>query len=228
MFFEKEFFRALGLHIPQDKLQLFKSLLYQENRNLNLTRVPEEDFYIRHIIDSLLLFPFISFLSSKINAKTVLDFGTGGGFPGVPLALAMPNISFYLFDKSPKKIKYLQRLVKALDIKNVVIGTSPDVYRMIVSRAVAPLDELLRLTAPHLRCQGIGLAIKGDKIFEEIKSLSQEVYLQVFGHTFENLPLNSKIVVYSFGLDIRSFEWQIPGFNLLRLPNLSSTQKEES
>jgi len=90
------------------------------------------------------------------------------------------------------------------------------------------LDELLRLTAPHLGCQGIGLAIKGDKIFEEIKSLSQEVYLQVFGHTFENLPLNSKIVVYSFGLDIRGFDWQIPGFNLLRLPNLSSTQKEES
>jgi len=228
MFSEKEFFGVLGLHIPEDKLQLFKSHLYQENRNLNLTRVPQENFYIRHIIDSLLLFPFIRFLCATIYAKTVLDFGTGGGFPGVPLALAMPDIHFYLFDKSPKKIKYLQRIVKALDIKNIAIVTSPDVYGIIVSRAVAPLDELLKLTAPHLQRQGIGLAIKGDKIFEEVKSLSQKVYLQVFGHTFKNLPLNSKIVVYSFGLDIRSFDWQIPGFNLLKLPNLLSTQKEES
>ena len=131
MFLVDQILNALGIRAFSKDLEKFKSILYEENQRLNLTRVPESDFYIRHLLDSLLLFPFLKFLTSKLKAQNILDFGTGGGFPGVPLALAMPEVCFHLYDKSAKKRQYLFRLIEKLGVENLTVVETPSLLSLI-------------------------------------------------------------------------------------------------
>src|SRR5437899_2987137 len=109
--------RAWGLYLDDDTVKRFDRfalLLYDANIHLNLTRVTPEQVVPLHFLDSLSV-------AAAIDLKpgiTALDLGTGAGFPGIPLALAVPGISWTLVDATRKKVDFVQSVIKALGVTN--------------------------------------------------------------------------------------------------------------
>jgi 16S rRNA (guanine527-N7)-methyltransferase len=157
---------AMGVRLDEsqvDVLWRYGVMLRERNAHVNLTSiVSSEGVLTLHMLDSL------SVVSHLGDARTIIDVGTGGGFPGVPLAVACPERRFTLIDGTQKKIRFVAEAVAQLDIRNVTAlaaraETMPKDARfdVVVARAVATLGELVhnagRLVAP----QGRLLAMKG-------------------------------------------------------------------
>jgi 16S rRNA (guanine527-N7)-methyltransferase len=134
----------------EEKFIVYRDLLKEWNKKINITSIEEdEDIYVKHFIDSLLIL-------NEDNAaenKTIIDVGTGGGFPGLPLKIVNDNYRITLLDSLRKRIDFLAEVVKALNLKNVELihGRAEDYgqnkkyresYDICVSRAVAPLNVL--------------------------------------------------------------------------------------
>ena len=108
--------KKLGPNISEEeikKLETFKDMVLEKNRVMNLTAIAEEDFYLKHFVDSLKLLEF-----EKLEGR-VLDLGTGAGFPGIPLAIMLPEVDFLLMDSLKKRIGFLEEVVDRLGLKNV-------------------------------------------------------------------------------------------------------------
>jgi 16S rRNA (guanine527-N7)-methyltransferase len=140
-----------------EQLQQFGALgdLYREwNSKINvISRKDEDSLYEKHILHSLSLAAAFDF-----PAKTyVLDIGTGGGFPGIPLAIFFPAVNFYLADSIGKKIKVVQAVADAIGLKNVSAHHTRaeeiknKKFDVVVSRAVAPLKDLWKWSKPLLK-----------------------------------------------------------------------------
>lgn len=169
-------FEILNRPISEEQIrQLWNLMAYtkEENQKLNLTRiVDDEDFVEKHLLDSLAcLIPG--------NEKTILDVGTGGGFPGLPLAILYPEKNFVLLDATAKKIASVRITAERLGLKNVtaVSGRAEELgknqeYResfdAVVSRAVASYNMLLELCLPFVKPGGSFYAWKGERAEEEI------------------------------------------------------------
>ncbi|MCS6894370.1 MAG: 16S rRNA (guanine(527)-N(7))-methyltransferase RsmG [Deltaproteobacteria bacterium] len=186
-------------------LEKIKSILYQENKKLNLTRVSEDEFYQRHVVDSLLLVPFLK----ALRVETVLDFGTGAGYPGLPLALVLRDLRFFLFDKSPRKLNFLKDLCQIVKFDNVVVTNQAICVDVVVSRAVAKSMELVSLTRDLFRV--CGLSLKSSSVLKELNELELRqvgIYPRVFKPAFEGLFINSHIFVYAksdIKIDLQNF-----------------------
>lgn len=122
--------------------------LYPEwNEKINvISRKDIGNLYPHHILHSLSIGKFIT----PVDGTTFLDLGTGGGFPGIPLAILWPGCSFHLIDRIGKKIKVAQSIAEEIGLKNVTfqhgdIGECHNKYDFVVSRAVMQLDELVKL-----------------------------------------------------------------------------------
>lgn len=133
----------------QQQLLAYVALLAKWSKFYNLTTVREpENIISHHILDSLTLLPYLD------DVQTVLDVGTGAGLPGIPLAIARPDISFKLIDSQQKKINFVQHVITSLKLNNVSaiwariesLQDSPQVG-MIVSRAFASLSDFTNLIA---------------------------------------------------------------------------------
>ena len=146
------------------------------NARINvISRKDIDALYEHHVLHSLGIakaFPFI-------DGTKVMDLGTGGGFPGIPLAILMPGVHFHLVDSIGKKIRVCNEIIQALELKNVTtewtrVEKLHAKYDVTVSRAVAPIEELIRWSKPlskRLIClKGTG-EVKEDKGIE-IKPLS--------------------------------------------------------
>ena len=168
-----------------DRMGLFLALLLETNKSFNLTAITDPDTaWTRHIFDSLTLLPWIG----ATAAKRVVDLGSGGGLPGIPLAIALPRVRFTLVEATGKKAKFLQAAVAALGLANVevvndraeTIGHDRDHHRerydIVVARAVGKLAVLTELAAPLVRTGGHVLAIKGQNITGEIKQAQQALH----------------------------------------------------
>lgn len=146
--------------------------LYKEwNSKINvISRTDIENLYIHHILHSLAI---VKFFEKRLEAHptSILDVGTGGGFPGIPLAICYPNIEFHLIDSIGKKIKVVENIANTLELKNVTaVQTRVEEYDKkfdwIVSRAVTNLSNMI----PWIKskyCSG-ALFLKGGSVSEEI------------------------------------------------------------
>lgn len=156
---------------PEQRSQLvqLKPLYEDWNAKINvISRKDMDEFYTHHVLHSLSIVRL-----NRINAgEVVLDVGTGGGFPGIPLAIFYPETQFILVDSIGKKIRVVEAVAHALGLKNVTaIHSRMEDLQLsvdhIVSRAVAPAIKLVGFTKKHLRYTGDYIFIKGGELFEE-------------------------------------------------------------
>lgn len=177
------------------KLEKFYELLVIWNEKINLTTIlKEEDVYLKHFYDSLTLIKVID-LNKEL---TLLDVGTGAGFPGIVLKIVFPNLKITLLDSMNKRISYLNEIIKELDLKDIdtVCSRAEDYalknrekYDIVVCRAVAHLEILVEITLPLVKVNGYFIAMKSNAN-EEIALARKKI-----------LVLNSKIIeILSFKL----------------------------
>lgn len=162
-----------------DRIEHYVALLLDANSRLNLTRVVEPEAVARlHVLDALAAVPILDALAPT----AALDLGSGGGVPGIPLALARPDIAWILVDSVGKKAQALRGFAESLGLRNVtviaeraeVLGRSPahrEHYDLVAARACAALPVLVELALPLARTGGALLAWKGplDDASEELR-----------------------------------------------------------
>lgn len=165
--------RALGIEASDEqraRLAAHLELIAKWNRVHNLTAVREpEQMVVLHLLDSLALVPHLG------DARTLLDVGTGPGFPGLPLAIAMPALQVTLLDSSQKKCAFLEQAKVELKLANARVVCDrvehwrPDErFDLVVSRAFADLHDFVAQSGHLLAPRGRMLAMKGVHPFEEI------------------------------------------------------------
>lgn len=166
--------------LSENQLSQFETLgeLYPEwNEKINvISRKDIDNLYVNHILHSLGIVEFVTFESGS----RVLDFGTGGGFPGIPLAIFYPDVTFHLVDRIGKKLKVAQDIADKLGLKNVTIqhGDIKEVkgkFDFVVSRAVMDLNDMVplvrRLVAKEMKNavpNGI-ICLKGGDLDAELR-----------------------------------------------------------
>ena len=189
--------------IQIEQFKKLESLYALWNAQINvISRKDIQDLYLKHVLHSLSIAKIVTF---KPNTK-ILDIGTGGGFPGIPLAILFPNTQFYLVDSIGKKIKVVNEIITALDLQNVNTehGRAENVkgeFDFIVSRAVAKMDDFKKWTRnkitkkqQHTIKNGI-LFLKGGDLTEELKNYpSAKIY--ALDNYFEEEFFETKKVVH--------------------------------
>lgn len=165
-------------NLSTDQKKQFESLgeLYNDwNSKINvISRKDIDELYVRHVLHSL----GIAKVKPFDDGAQILDVGTGGGFPGIPLAILFPNVQFTLIDSIGKKIKVVNEIANALDLKNVtaqhiraqeVKGT----YDFVVSRAVTQIKPFYSWVRAKIKPQGAILYLKGGNLDEEMAELKK-------------------------------------------------------
>jgi 16S rRNA (guanine527-N7)-methyltransferase len=172
-----------GLELPdgaQDALMRYAALLKDWNAKINLiSRKDEDNILERHVLHSLVLrMPTVC--QYDFANKRVADIGTGGGLPGIPLKIVTPSCQMTLIDSVQKKIVACSAMIAELGLKGIeaVSGRGEELAKQtpfshafdaVVSRAVAPLDELVKWSRGLLKPNGILLSLKGGDLSEEIR-----------------------------------------------------------
>jgi 16S rRNA (guanine527-N7)-methyltransferase len=170
--------RELGVTMPdgaRDKLDAFVALLAKWNRTYNLTAIREpERMVTHHLLDALAVLPHLP----QIAALRLLDVGSGGGVPGIPLAIARPRWSVALVDASHKKATFLAQAAAELGLRNVsahatrIEAFAPAApFDVVISRAFADLRTFAETSSRHLAGDGMLVAMKGVHPDEEIAEL---------------------------------------------------------
>ena len=178
--------------------------LYPEwNEKINvISRKDIDNLYPNHILHSLGIAKFYDF----VPGSRVLDFGTGGGFPGIPLAILFPEVKFHLVDRIGKKLKVVDDIVEQLGLKNVTVqhGDIKEVkgkFDFVVSRAVMPLNEMVpllrKLIAKEMKNatpNGI-ICLKGGDLTSELKGY-KDVIVDNLSTCFSEPFFETKKVIY--------------------------------
>ncbi len=171
--------RELGVSLSEQQgaaLANYLDILDVTNRSFNLTRIPRNEYVSLHVLDSLTA---IQALQSR-NGIRILDIGTGAGFPGVPLAVALPDAQVTLLDSTLKKVRFAAESATQCGITNCEgVHQRAEVlakdkrhrgkYDVVVSRAVASFDLLFEWMAPFVAPGGRVVALKGAKVHQELE-----------------------------------------------------------
>ena len=165
----------------KSKLDKYMEGILSWNEKVNLTNITDPDeFRVKHTLDSLVCLDFPEY----VEAKSVIDVGTGGGFPGIPLAVCSPEKEFLLLDSLNKRLKIIGSLTEELGIKNVSLLHSRaedacgrkeyrENFDVCVSRAVSNLSTLSEYCLPFIRRGGYLLAYKGPECERELNDASR-------------------------------------------------------
>ncbi len=191
----------------QSQFAMLKNLYEDWNAKINLiSRKDIEHLYEHHVLHSLAIAKFLNFR----DGSEILDIGTGGGFPGIPLAILFPNVKFHLIDSTLKKIKVVQEVINALVLKNAsaqqirVEEMKNAKYDFIVTRAVADMAQLRSWTYNRFKTKqqnpmpnGL-ISLKGGRVGQEIKALPKGEYAESYPITdfFKEEYFEEKYVVY--------------------------------
>lgn len=174
------------------------------NANINvISRKDIDHLYLRHILHSLSIAKVIQF---KPHTK-IMDVGTGGGLPGIPLAIFFPQVHFHLVDSIGKKIKVVKEVADALKLKNISFEQQraelvKEKFDFVVSRAVAPLKTLHDWTEHLILPKSFNdlrngmICLKGGKLEKEIAELGKPVQLFPISSFFEEEFFKEKFVLY--------------------------------
>lgn len=171
---ELDILNRSGLEITEKQLSLFETYykrLIEWNEKINLTAVTDkEEVYTKHFLDSLEMTRVID-----ISDQTMLDIGSGAGFPGIPLKILFPEIKLTIIDALRKRIDFLRLLTDELGIEvELIHGRAEEhdrknAYDLVTARAVASLNILSELCLPFVRIGGYFVAYKGSNYNEELK-----------------------------------------------------------
>ena len=168
-----------------NKLESYYEMMIEKNKVMNLTAITDQsEFVIKHFVDCLAVLNFVSF-SPGMRAA---DLGTGGGFPGIPLAVFHPEVQFLLIDSVNKKLNFISDAAEILGISNIVTlhGRAEDIghlkeYREIFdyvfSRAVSNMSTLAELALGLVKINGVFVAYKSDNSAAEIKAADKALKL---------------------------------------------------
>ncbi|MCQ2752850.1 MAG: 16S rRNA (guanine(527)-N(7))-methyltransferase RsmG [Bacilli bacterium] len=156
----------------------FLTYLLKVNQVMNLTSITKKDEAIeKHVYDSLLISKAYDF-----SHQLVLDVGSGGGFPGIPLAILYPTAHFVLLDATKKKVNYLNDVIKLLKLTNVEAKcarieelTNREHYDVVIARALSELRIYLELAAPFTKVNGHIIALKGAKANAELAASKEAI-----------------------------------------------------
>lgn len=194
-----------GINLDQElKLKYFKELFVAWNEKINLiSRKDIGHFEERHVLHSLAIARFIQFDPGAI----VLDVGTGGGFPGIPLAVFFPETRFILIDSIEKKTKAVRQMAESLELKNVEVlkGRAEELTEKVdyvVSRAVAPMKQLVDWTKGQLVPGQKGtlpngwVVLKGGDLSNEVVDFRKVVEIQKISDWWPLDFFETKAVVY--------------------------------
>ena len=166
----------LGMSLTEqqaDTLCAFGHAVIRQNEVMNLTAITEPAAVAKlHLLDSLSVA-----CAAELKGRTLIDVGCGAGFPGVPLAIAVPDLKVTLLDSLGKRVKWLEETLPQLGISarcvtaraEEHVTTCREKFDYATSRAVARLNILLELTAPYVRVGGAVLAMKGSAAREELE-----------------------------------------------------------
>lgn len=172
--------RELGVpcsDVVQRQLTDYLDMLARWNKRFNLTAVRDpHEMVVRHLLDSLAISPFVT-------GDRLIDVGTGGGLPGVPLAILFPEKEFFLLDSNGKKTRFLTQLKAELALRNIrVVHSRVEQYRpdrsfdAVLSRAFASLNDMIAGCEHLLSDGGSFLAMKGQRPTEELELLETAGY----------------------------------------------------
>ncbi len=178
----KELFSNYNIEVNNEQVEKFDNyykLLIEWNKKINLTAIINyEDVIKKHFLDSVLLLKVYS--KDLFTSKNIIDVGTGAGFPGLPLAIMLPDTKFTLVDSLNKRIEFLKEVIDILKMNNITLihsraeelGINSDhreKYDICVSRAVAALPLLLEYCSPFVKKEGVLYMYKSLKVEEEIE-----------------------------------------------------------
>ena len=185
----------LNIEITKDKKELFKNyieLFYKYNATTNLiSKNDEKVLFEKHIYDSLAINLFLEKYKLKGELR-ILDIGTGGGFPSLPISLAFENIHIVAIDSIKKKIRFIENTKEELDLKNIepmctraedLNDEKRNYFDIVTSRAMAELRIILEYAIPYVKVGGYFVAYKSLKANEEIENAKNALK-----------ELNSKVV----------------------------------
>ncbi|MFX0549876.1 16S rRNA (guanine(527)-N(7))-methyltransferase RsmG [Hathewaya histolytica] len=186
----------IGLEFTKEKYEqfmLYKDLIKEWNQKVNLTSIKEDEEIIKkHFIDSIKIFKF----EGLKDAKKVIDIGTGGGFPGIPMKIVNPKCEMVLLDSLNKRVNFLNIVIKELKLDNIstIHGRAEDFalnpeYReqfdCVVSRAVANMSVLSELCLPYVNLGKHFIPLKGPAVEEELEESKRA--LDILGGNVEKV-----------------------------------------
>ena len=193
-------------NLNNNQLKKFESLfgIYSDwNSKINvISRKDLDNFYLRHVLHSMSIAKFHHFSSGT----SIMDLGTGGGFPGIPLSILYPEVNFHLVDSISKKIKVVEDILKKLNLKNVELyddrAENIDItVNFVTCRAVAPMQTLVswvgkKVSGVHKPDRKNGLlCLKGGDIYAELKDFNELEVVDLKTY-FEESFFESKKLVY--------------------------------
>lgn len=186
MKFLEESFEKLNIPFDNSVIEMFEQYMdgiLEWNKKINLTAITDrEEFISKHFVDSVLSYNFREY----IDADSIIDIGTGAGFPGIPLAIVSPDKKFVLADSLNKRLKVINELASKIGIDNIetVHGRAEELARnkkyreafdLCISRAVANLAVLCEYCLPFIKVGGHLLAYKGPDAEEEVKMAEKAI-----------------------------------------------------
>lgn len=162
----------------RDKFDIYRDLLLRWNDKINLTSIINpSDIDELHFLDSIQPLSLIVPRETLISPLTVIDIGSGAGFPGIPLKIVYPSLKICLVDSVKKKCDFMKEVCRKLGLENVSVvhkrltDSEPATgihFLVAISRAALHLSDFLKIASANLRSGGMAIAMKGDEIADEI------------------------------------------------------------